>query len=410
MLSTQMQIQAIADRLVSLPVTTRAQDFAEPWRSIWLALELAEPGQLRLALVETAHRLPDENAVLDAILNTIPGAGPAHYPSLLEMAPNLPPIEWLWKGWIPRGLLTLLGSAPGAGKSILMLDLARRIIHGAPFPDGQPAPRPGANVLYVDAECVPQLINARATAWQMDAARLFLMLPEGSDMLDFNLLAHRDRLINMVARIQPELVIIDSLSSISSKSENNIEDVRLVMRFLNALVQDFHIALILAHHTRKGSAAHNRVMEMIIDDLRGSGHILAVARSILGLSVVQTGPKLDRNGPRRLEVIKTNLGSYPDALGFELVPLPPDDVRLLWGEVPAAYHAPTRLEEAVAWLSNPLRPAQVMALAQEEGFNRSLIYRAHQQLNGQISNTHGHQHPVNAWKWGSDPGEGWQKQ
>ena len=52
----------------------------------------------------------------------------------------------------------------------------------------------------------------------------------------------------------------------------------------------------------------------------------------------------------------------------------------------------------------PLRPAQ------DEGFNRSLVYRARQQRNGQISNTHGRQHPVNAWKWGSDPGEGWQKQ
>ena len=73
-------------------------------------------------------------------------------------------------------MLTLFGAAPGAGKSLVALDLARRIIAGEPFPDGAPVPNPGSNVLIVDAEGAPALLNQRAEAWRMDRRRLFLRL------------------------------------------------------------------------------------------------------------------------------------------------------------------------------------------------------------------------------------------
>ena len=62
------------------------------------------------------------------------------YLSLHQIADRFPPVDWLWPSWIPRGMLTLLGGAPGVGKSLVALDLARRIIHNDPFPDGAPCP------------------------------------------------------------------------------------------------------------------------------------------------------------------------------------------------------------------------------------------------------------------------------
>jgi hypothetical protein len=78
---------------------------------------------------------------------------------LAEIADDLPPITWFWSDWIPNGMITLLGSAPGIGKSFFALDLARRVIHGMAFPDGSATPRPGAAVIYVDAELVPQMMS-----------------------------------------------------------------------------------------------------------------------------------------------------------------------------------------------------------------------------------------------------------
>ena len=102
---------------------------------------------------------------------------PSRFPSLEELAEELEPIQWLWEDWIPLGMIAMLGAVPGGGKSLVALDLARRIFTGEGFPDGADIPCPGAPVVYVDAEAVPQLTNERAERWGMDRSKLFLMLP-----------------------------------------------------------------------------------------------------------------------------------------------------------------------------------------------------------------------------------------
>ena len=79
---------------------------------------------------------------------------PLHFPSLAEIAETLPPVRWLWHGWIPQGMVSLLGAFQGTGKSYFVLDLARTIIEGGPWPDGQPVEQIG-NVIYVEAEGFP---------------------------------------------------------------------------------------------------------------------------------------------------------------------------------------------------------------------------------------------------------------
>src|SRR4051812_46740387 len=43
--------------------------------------------------------------------------------------------NWLWRGRIPLGYVTLLVGDPGAGKSLVALDIAARVSRGAPWPD-----------------------------------------------------------------------------------------------------------------------------------------------------------------------------------------------------------------------------------------------------------------------------------
>jgi hypothetical protein len=185
--------------------------------------------------------------------------------------------------------------------------------------------------------------------------------------------------------------------------------VRALLGFLNRLAQDFRTGLLLIHHLRK-SMGGARPAEVSLDDFRGSSHIMAIARSVLGLSVVQTGPCLDRNGPRRLELIKTNLGAYPPPLGVEFLPLEPAGVALRWGGEPRAYHPPTRLDRCKEWLlavlaeaPDGLRPAEVVAAGAGDGYERGLIYRAREALGGRIENTAGRQHPRNRWKLAGGP-------
>ena len=47
------------------------------------------------------------------------------------------PVEWLWRDYLARGKLTLLGGDPSAGKSLLSLDIAATISkEGSRWPSG----------------------------------------------------------------------------------------------------------------------------------------------------------------------------------------------------------------------------------------------------------------------------------
>ncbi|MFP4395408.1 MAG: AAA family ATPase, partial [Anaerolineales bacterium] len=348
----------------------------------------------------------------DAIISTLFGIQPGdvgQYPTLYDLAQDLPPITWLWPGWIPRGMLTLFGAVPGVGKSLVALDLCRRLIHGEPFPDGTPAPPSDGPVLYIDAEAVPQITHARAASWDMDTRHLYLMLPEADALLDFGQAADRDRLVEMTYTLRPALIVVDSLSSVTSKSENAIEDVRALLGFFSNLAREYSLALVLIHHARKRGATLGGApvfTPITLDDFRGSGHIVAMARSVLGLSVVPDGPKPDSNGPRQLEVIKSNLARLPEPLGFTLDEIEPDGVALRWGAAPEPWREPTKLDRCIAWLetllreaNEPLAPKDVVAQAAEEGFSRAMVFRARKALGEQIQDTAGRRNPANLWKW-----------
>lgn len=367
--------------------------------------------ELMSSVAEQSYDGTDSDEVLDTLINSaamikiaaFKSSGKLAAPrSLAELGPKLPPIEFLWHDWIPRGMISLLGASPGAGKSFVALDLCKRIIAGLPFPDGSEQLTPGDTCIYVDAEVVPQIAYERASNWEMDMSKLFMMLPHTDDALDFSSDQYRAELHNMAECLKPALIVIDSLSSISSKGENNVEDVRQILSFLNGLATRHRCAVLLIHHLRKRNPL--AMMDLVtIDDFRGSGHIIAMSRSVLALSIIQVGPDPDRNGPRRLEVIKTNLNRYPEALGVNFLPLHPKGVLLDYADPPSKWREPTELDKCVQWLlasltSGPMSPAELIEDGQLEGYSRVTIYRAREKSSGRIVNTEGRQSPTNKWK------------
>lgn len=415
MLTRRMQIQLVRDRLTGLTPkkSFRARDFQEPWRSCWVALQAMGPDERPDAvLLKALAKQPDKDrtGIVAEILAAVPGDNllPV-FQSLAEIAADLPPIEWLWRGWIPRGMLSLLGAVPGAGKSLTTLDLARRVIHGMGWPDGSAIENPGSTVVYVDAENVPMIHNARAERWEMDRSRLFMLLPETNSLMDFSSQRDRDRLIELLHGVAPELVIIDSLSSISSKGENNVDDVREVLGWLTEVAQFFRVGMVLIHHLRKRGPLP-LVTGVTIDDFRGSGHIIAMARSVMGLSTIKTEPDSKEPAPRRFEIIKTNLCQYPDALGVELQPLHPEGVMLKWGDPVRPYDevdSDPKRKACGEWLleilkEGPLPPGQVTELADEAGYPRATLFRARRELGEAIVNTQGNRHPHNEWALADD--------
>ena len=140
-------------------------------------------------------------------------------------------------------------------------------------------------MIYVDAEAVPQIQNERMLAWGMDLGRVYPMLPpEPYGLLDLGCEGQQDTLIEMVHRLEPGLVVVDSLSSITMRGENNVEDVREILRFLGAVAGEWDVAVLLIHHLRKRGKGLPMMDVLTADDFRGSSHIIAMARSVMGLS------------------------------------------------------------------------------------------------------------------------------
>jgi hypothetical protein len=436
------QKRAIVNRLVGGPPDTLPPlcDFDEPWRSIYRrATRVGCRTEAEILLFNTTAHIQDPEerraCILD-LCDLLPGDDVfTFYPSLEEMASQFPSVDWLWPSWIPRGMLTLFGAAPGAGKSLVALDLARRLIHGGAFPDGAPIPCPGASVLIVDAEGAPALLNQRAAAWEIDRRRLFLMLPpDPQSLIDLADPGQQDRLRDMCRLLEPALVVVDSLAAATARGETSIQGARAILGFLASVARDGDLALLVIHHLRKrprasspgGAPARSgpawsappgyaSAPHVVADDLRGSSHISAAARSVLALSVVAqappspvlseleaasgapgpasaapaAGPRPDLDGLRRFEVVKTNLCRHPPPLGlaFEGHDVPVPTLRYTGYVEPPP--PPTQIDLCTRWLyqhlaaaGEPVKPAHVVRAAAGAGFHRRTLYRARQALAG----------------------------
>jgi hypothetical protein len=400
MLTRRMQFQAIANMRVGIKSELQIAQFDDDLRGIAQSI-IIDPDNADQAMERALLGCKNAQIIMQSILQCKPGKNGSRDKSvsLAEMAQDLQPIRYLWKNWIPLGMITLFGAMPGAGKSMIALDLCKRIIHGEDWPDGESNMFKGRKVIYVDAELVPQITLARASAWSMDMTKIYMLMPEQNDMIDLMRENDRDRLVEMVHDVKPILVVIDSLSSISSKGENAVEDVRQILSFLNALAGDYGIGLVLIHHLRKRNPL--AFMDLVTqDDFRGSSHIIAMSRSVMALSIIQSCKERDPNGPRRIEIVKNNLNRIPEPMGVVFKPMHPSGVLIEYTDPPEKYREPSEVERCMEWLIETLSsgPMSISELEEEQMYNRRTIIRARERMADKIENTKGHQAPDNKWK------------
>lgn len=390
-----------------------------PWREIFLHAEREQDAYGGVVLghsgrdyLRTAVKLvagADEDAARLWWSTIQESTEPIHYPTLAELAESLPPVRWLWPGWIPRGMVSLLGAYQGTGKSYFVLDLARTVIHGGTWPDGAPAEKLG-KVIYVDAEAIPQVNNERAVKLQLNRHQLYLLMPTAGEIFDLTAAKWQDRLTDMVGALRPELIIIDSYSSISSSGQNSVEDTARLLAYLTGLAALADCGFLVLHHLRKPPGGQLNLPGMSVHDFRGSGNITAMARSVMGLSVIQNGRQFSLNGPRRLDLVKTNLGPYPDSLGIEMQTAG-DLVKFAYGQAPSYDGAAEEIDPA-AWLldflesNGPTLYRDLLAEAEAEKISKSALYRARKKLGGRVVDSKGKRNGGNQWMLAEQTGEG----
>jgi hypothetical protein len=163
------------------------------------------------------------------------------------------PVDWLWKGRIAIGKLTLFAGHPGLGKSLVSLDITARVSHGGLLPCGEGSV-PKGNVLLLSAEddpadtYVPRLTAAGADLKRIQAISMVVTYDKQQRRC-FDLTKDIERLEKAVREHKATLVIIDPVSAYMGKpgklDTHRNADVRAVLAPLQDMAAHCRVAIVL---------------------------------------------------------------------------------------------------------------------------------------------------------------------
>jgi len=147
-------------------------------------------------------------------------------------------------GGIVPGSLVLIGGQPGIGKSTLLLQLALSI---------------GDKVLYVSGEESEEQIKMRADRIAEVRSNCYILTE-----------TNVNRILDQANDLQPDLVIIDSIQTLSSpyldSMPGTVSQVRESAGELQRFAKQSHIPVFLIGHiTKEGSIAGPKLLEHIVD-------------------------------------------------------------------------------------------------------------------------------------------------
>lgn len=227
----------------------------------------------------------------------------------------LEPVRWLWPGFLPAGMLTILGGSPGCGKTTIALSLAATITRGGVWPDRTRCTQPG-DVLVWSGEDAHSVIAARLRAEGADMSRVHFIdgLTEG-EREPFD--PGRDMaLLEATAEAlpAPRLLILDPIVSAVAGDSHKGAEVRRSLQPVVELAQRLGCAVLGITHFSKGTNGRDPV-----ERVTGSIAFAALARMVLLAAKVNSGPDDGEHDERRVLVrAKSNIGPDEGGIAYAL--------------------------------------------------------------------------------------------
>jgi DNA repair protein RadA/Sms len=169
-------------------------------------------------------------------------------------------------GGVLPGMVVLVGGDPGIGKSTLLLQAAGHMSQA------------GQVVLYVSGEESAKQTRLRADRVQAVSDRLFI-LPDTS----------LERIVEHIDQLRPQLVIMDSVQTLSSEQlqsgAGSIGQVREVTARMVEMAKGLGIATFLVGHvTKDGALAGPKVLEHMVDCVLyfegEASHVFRILRAV----------------------------------------------------------------------------------------------------------------------------------
>lgn len=299
-------------RVVLLPDLPAKGDVSD-----WL-----DAGHTTDELIETVNDAPEwtpETVATDLAGDDAATPEPAAFRLQTRRASTIEPrdIDWLWKPWLPAGMVGLFAGYGGSGKSTVALSIAAACSHGGILPDGQRAPL--SNTLVFAAEDSPEhTIVPRLIALGADLERIHIVEGIARDGDDPGWVTLRNNVPHIEQNVREHeigLVIVDPVSSFIGDANGDKEsDVRAGIMPIVAMADRTGCAVLLIRHVSKagdGVRAASRILGSTAwHDIPRVAWMLADAPDDHQPEPHEDG---SRDTRRVLGVVKSNLAAKPQA-------------------------------------------------------------------------------------------------
>ncbi len=189
---------------------------------------------------------------------------------------EFPEARWLVQDLIPFGGITAVTGGPASFKSFATQSLAASVAFGKPFLEHFETTK--GKVLIVDEENGGRLIRERFKAMGVPSSPDIMFLADIGVKVDNE--DHIEKLLEIVEREKPALIVFDSLVRLHSKEENIANEMAGVFSAFKKLLADDR-AIVFLHHHRKPSVTGQG--GSVGNSIRGSTDILAAVHSHLAL-------------------------------------------------------------------------------------------------------------------------------
>ncbi|MFO0892555.1 MAG: AAA family ATPase, partial [Isosphaeraceae bacterium] len=207
---------------------------------------------------------------------------------------------------IPASRVVGVAASEGTGKTRFLLDLARILYLGLPWPDGQPATLPaGTRTLWLCADGHQDEIAETLPGFGLpDDAVVFPAHPDepydGTSLDDGELVGEGGILEEAIREVRPGLVVVDTLTNATARDLCAQAQMKSLKDPLVRLVQRHGINIVLSLHLNKEGQALGR-------------RVRGITRTLIHLEC----PDPARSGRLRLWVEKS-YGMKPPALGVTM--------------------------------------------------------------------------------------------
>lgn len=289
--------------------------------------------------------------------------------------------QWLYKGLIPIGCITVLSSDPGVGKTTILEDFCARLSTGRPL-YGDTSAEPPANIIFQNAEDpLEQMTVPRLEKMGADRSRIFFIgsFNNNGAPVTFDNIDDIDKLMSM---IKPKLMGFDPLQAfIGSRVDmNSMSNVRQVLSKVAQLAEKHQCAVVIVAHNNKGSEVS------ALHKTAGSIDITAIARSVLTIL-----PDPEDTEVSVLCQVKNNISTRAKGIRFKITDgvveymgfteLTADEIKAIHSsktssKIPAARN----LINSMLGQKGYADAAEILALAKKQDIGKTTIYNAKNEM------------------------------